>query len=94
MAAHDEETHGARLADLQLDTWLAAAMCGTWVVTSAACVVGKSMLFRRADLARVGGWPALRDVLAVKLLGDAQGDRFPTHGPCVPPLPPGRPTTA
>ena len=64
VAAHGEETLGARLENLQLNTWLAAAMCGTQVVTGTACVVGKSMLFRRAHLARIGGWAAVQDVLA------------------------------
>lgn len=64
VAAHGERTLGARLENLQLNTWLPGAMCGTQVVTGSACVVGKSMLFGRADLERLGGWLVVQDVLA------------------------------
>jgi ceramide glucosyltransferase len=39
-------------------------VCGAELLTSCACVVGKSMLFRRRDLARVGGWTSVKDLLA------------------------------
>jgi ceramide glucosyltransferase len=55
---------GARLENLHLNSWIPAGMGLTQVFTREACVVGKSMLFRRADLERVGGLASMRDVLA------------------------------
>jgi len=54
---------GALLDGLHLATFVTPAVA----LAAAAghpCVVGKSMLFRRSHLARLGGWPAVADVLA------------------------------
>ena len=62
---------GARLENLHLCTFVARAVsfAGRF---GRACVVGKSMLFRRSDLERVGGWALVRDVLAEDyVLGNA-----------------------
>ena len=62
-AAAPGSSRGAVFEDLHLGTFVAAGVA----VAAAArqpCVVGKSMLFRLSDLARLGGWRRVADVLA------------------------------
>src|SRR5262249_43957636 len=55
---------GATLENLQLSSFVAAAASIARVVAGRACVIGKSMLFRRRDLEDLGGFAAVRNVLA------------------------------
>lgn len=63
---------GATFESLHLLTYVARALCFAAAYVDRACVVGKSMLFRRSDLVRLGGWSLVRDVLAEDyLIGQA-----------------------
>jgi ceramide glucosyltransferase len=59
-----ERTTAALFENLHLVTYVARATVFARSYLRHACVVGKSMLFRLSDLARVGGWQRVRDVLA------------------------------
>ena len=60
----EERSLGAALENLQLNGFIAPAICLGLTLRALPCVVGKSMLLRRSDLEAVGGWQALDDVLA------------------------------
>lgn len=59
-----EDTIGAALENLQLSTRVASSIAGTQMLTKRPRVAGKSMLFPRSVLERIGGWEAFADILA------------------------------
>ena len=64
LVGEDAPGLGATLENLQLNSFVAAGSSFARVVAGRACVIGKSMLFRRRDLEHLGGFWAVRNVLA------------------------------
>ncbi|MFK7992008.1 MAG: glycosyltransferase [Sandaracinaceae bacterium] len=59
-----ERSVGATLHNLQLSAFIAPGCCFALHFFGIACVIGKSMLFRKSDLEEVGGLGLVRDILA------------------------------
>ncbi len=55
---------GAILENLHLNSFIAGSVCFLHKLMNHPCVIGKSMLFRRSTLQRIGGFDAVRNVLA------------------------------
>ncbi len=64
LAGTGEESVGALLENAHLNSFILAAVCAGAGIARHPCVIGKSMLMRKSDLATLGGWESLRDILA------------------------------
>jgi ceramide glucosyltransferase len=72
-----ERTLGAALENAQLGATIAPAVVAAHALAGRPVTVGKSMAMRRVDLAQVGGWESVADVLAED---DVLGQRFHDRG--------------
>jgi len=63
VAGDDAASLGAVLESMQLAGFIAGTVCGADMLFGHVCVIGKSMLLRKRELARLGGLQAFADVL-------------------------------
>jgi ceramide glucosyltransferase len=63
VAGEHPRSIGATFEALQLGGFIAGSVCAADMLLGHVCVIGKSMLMRRTDLARIGGLRAFADVL-------------------------------
>jgi ceramide glucosyltransferase len=80
VAGCDERSLGAAIENAQLAAFVAPAVVASGVLADRSITIGKSMAMRAADLARVGGWQCVGDVLAED---DVLGRRFAAEGHAV-----------
>lgn len=64
IAGRGERSAGAALDNIQLTTFTTPGICLANELAGIPCVIGKAMLFRRSELAALGGLPLVKDVLA------------------------------
>jgi ceramide glucosyltransferase len=72
-----ERTLGAALENLHLNSYVLSTLCGARALLHHTCAIGKSMLFTRTGLGRVGGLVGVRNVLAEDYI---LGQRFEAAG--------------
>ncbi len=59
-----EQSLGARLDNMQMNSFVVRGVCGADALVSHPCVVGKSMLFQKSALEAMGGFERVENVLA------------------------------
>jgi len=64
LVGREADSVGGVLECLHLNSFVAAGASLARVVAGRACVIGKSMLFRKRDLDAIGGFASVSDVLA------------------------------
>lgn len=57
-------TFGALMENLHLNSFIMGSVCFLDKVLKMPCVIGKSMLMRKSDLEAIGGFRAVKDILA------------------------------
>jgi ceramide glucosyltransferase len=77
IAGSGDETLGALFENLHLNSFVTSAVAFCRFAARHACVIGKSMLFRRSDLEAIGGWRSVRNILAEDYV---LGRRFEQRG--------------